>query len=627
MEWGIDLDYKNKSLSINQNLMMTFSIIIVLTMLAIYLFVTNIFQKAFEQYVDESNQVEFEHLIQFDLNNIYIDDWDLQLIKDLGVDAIRKGIVLQVYDDQGHDVWDVFQDEKVLSDYTLNEISKNMQSIDKGWKDTIEDYKVPIIHPQQGKVGMAHVSRYASTYYMDNDIELFNSVNKMILFIGVISIGSVIVLSAFIAKSISNPIAKVSKMAKELSTGQNKKELGYKSHLKEVDELIFSINKLAIALNEQERLRKQLTTDIAHELRTPLTTIKGHLDLIIVGIWEPTPQRLQSISEEVTRISQLVDELRKLAKFDQEQVKLNKEDILITEFLEPIIYNFQAQAYDKKIRIEMNLIETMIKIDVKKFSQVMINLLSNAIKYTPEGGTIHFTIRELPYEREGYALFQTVVEDTGIGISKEYIPHLFEAFSREKSSSESGIIGTGLGLRIVKKFVDLMEGSIVVESEIGKGTRFTVTIPHRIATANEYISEENAKELSEEITLNNVRILLAEDNMLNAEIAMTLLADANAYVELAPDGEKALSMLKRATDGYYDLIIMDIQMPHMNGYEATKNIRGLPDGRCRIPIIAMTANAFEEDRKRAIESGMNGYVTKPIKIEELISTIKKILKS
>ena len=263
----------------------------------------------------------------------------------------------------------------------------------------------------------------------------------------------------------------------------------------------------------------------------------------------------------------------------------------------------------------------------KRPEQVKFPSGSQYQPYKEQAEELREKIRELPYEREGYALFQTVVEDTGIGISKEYIPHLFEAFSREKSSSESGIIGTGLGLRIVKKFVDLMEGSIVVESEIGKGTRFTVTIPHRIATANEYISEENAKELSEEITLNNVRILLAEDNMLNAEIAMTLLADANAYVELAPDGEKALSMLKRATDGYYDLIIMDIQMPHMNGYEATKNIRGLPDGRCRIPIIAMTANAFEEDRKRAIESGMNGYVTKPIKIEELISTIKKILKS
>ena len=254
-----------------------------------------------------------------------------------------------------------------------------------------------------------------------------------------------------------------------------------------------------------------------------------------------------------------------------------------------------------------------------------MNLLSNAVKYTPEGGTIHFTIRELPYEREGYALFQTVVEDTGIGISKEYIPHLFEAFSREKSSSESGIIGTGLGLRIVKKFVDLMEGSIVVESEIGKGTRFTVTIPHRIATANEYISEENAKELSEEITLNNVRILLAEDNMLNAEIAMTLLADANAYVELAPDGEKALSMLKRATDGYYDLIIMDIQMPHMNGYEATKKIRAMKNARASIPIVAMTANAFEEDRKAAFAAGMNEHIAKPIQIAKLMNIIAKMV--
>ena len=470
MEWGIDLDYKNKSLSINQNLMMTFSIIIVLTMLAIYLFVTNIFQKAFEQYVDESNQVEFEHLIQFDLNNIYIDDWDLQLIKGLGVDAIRKGIVLQVYDDQGHDVWDVFQDEKVLSDYTLNEISKNMQSIDKGWKDTIEDYKVPIIHPQQGKVGMAHVSRYASTYYMDNDIELFNSVNKMILFIGVISIGSVIVLSAFIAKSISNPIAKVSKMAKELSTGQNKKELGYKSHLKEVDELIFSINKLAIALNEQERLRKQLTTDIAHELRTPLTTIKGHLDLIIVGIWEPTPQRLQSISEEVTRISQLVDELRKLAKFDQEQVKLNKEDILITEFLEPIIYNFQAQAYDKKIRIEMNLIETMIKIDVKKFSQVMINLLSNAIKYTPEGGIVCVYNDMTDHE------VKIFVSDNGVGIPEADLNHIFERFYRVDKSRHKETGGIGVGLTIAKSIVESHGGTIEVRSQLNEGSTFIITL-------------------------------------------------------------------------------------------------------------------------------------------------------
>lgn len=382
---------------------------------------------------------------------------------------------------------------------------------------------------------------------------------------------------------------------------------------------------------EGSRAKSSFLFAMSHDLRTPMNAIIGYTALMEKhwGEKEVTAGYLQKLKEAGNFLMDLIGNILEVARIESGKETLTETAWNLCNLEDTLDLLLDRDIYKKQLTLKKNmeLQHPKVYCDVLKIQEITMNLLSNAVKYTPEGGTIHFTIRELPYEREGYALFQTVVEDTGIGISKEYIPHLFEAFSREKSSSESGIIGTGLGLRIVKKFVDLMEGSIVVESEIGEGTRFTVTIPHRIAMANEYISEENAKELPEEIKLNNVRILLAEDNMLNAEIAMTLLADANAYVELAPDGEKALSMLKRATDGYYDLIIMDIQMPHMNGYEATKNIRGLPDGRCRIPIIAMTANAFEEDRKRAIESGMNGYVTKPIKIEELISTIKKILKS
>lgn len=382
---------------------------------------------------------------------------------------------------------------------------------------------------------------------------------------------------------------------------------------------------------EGSRAKSSFLFAMSHDLRTPMNAIIGYTALMEKhwGEKEVTAGYLQKLKEAGNFLMDLIGNILEVARIESGKETLTETAWNLCNLEDTLDLLLDRDIYKKQLTLKKNmeLQHPKVYCDVLKIQEITMNLLSNAVKYTPEGGTIHFTIRELPYEREGYALFQTVVEDTGIGISKEYIPHLFEAFSREKSSSESGIIGTGLGLRIVKKFVDLMEGSIVVESEIGKGTRFTVTIPHRIATANEYISEENAKELPEEIKLNNVRILLAEDNMLNAEIAMTLLADANAYVELAPDGEKALSMLKRATVGYYDLIIMDIQMPHMNGYEATKNIRGLPDGRCRIPIIAMTANAFEEDRKRAIESGMNGYVTKPIKIEELISIIKKILKS
>ena len=394
---------------------------------------------------------------------------------------------------------------------------------------------------------------------------------------------------------------------------------------------MITLRKALKQAEEGSRAKSSFLFAMSHDLRTPMNAIIGYTALMEKhwGEKEVTVGYLQKLKEAGNFLMDLIGNILEVARIESGKETLTETAWNLCNLEDTLDLLLDRDIYKKQLTLKKNmeLQHPKVYCDVLKIQEITMNLLSNAVKYTPEGGTIHFTIRELPYEREGYALFQTVVEDTGIGISKEYIPHLFEAFSREKSSSESGIIGTGLGLRIVKKFVDLMEGSIVVESEIGEGTRFTVTIPHRIATANEYISEENAKELPEEIKLNNVRILLAEDNMLNAEIAMTLLADANAYVELAPDGEKALSMLKRATDGYYDLIIMDIQMPHMNGYEATKNIRGLPDGRCRIPIIAMTANAFEEDRKRAIESGMNGYVTKPIKIEELISTIKKILKS
>lgn len=394
---------------------------------------------------------------------------------------------------------------------------------------------------------------------------------------------------------------------------------------------MITLRKALKQAEEGSRAKSSFLFAMSHDLRTPMNAIIGYTALMEKhwGEKEVTAGYLQKLKEAGNFLMDLIGNILEVARIESGKETLTETAWNLCNLEDTLDLLLDRDIYKKQLTLKKNmeLQHPKVYCDVLKIQEITMNLLSNAVKYTPEGGTIHFIIRELPYEREGYALFQTVVEDTGIGISKEYIPHLFEAFSREKSSSESGIIGTGLGLRIVKKFVDLMEGSIVVESEIGEGTRFTVTIPHRIATANEYISEENAKELPEEIKLNNVRILLAEDNMLNAEIAMTLLADANAYVELAPDGEKALSMLKRATDGYYDLIIMDIQMPHMNGYEATKNIRGLPDGRCRIPIIAMTANAFEEDRKRAIESGMNGYVTKPIKIEELISTIKKILKS
>ena len=259
---------------------------------------------------------------------------------------------------------------------------------------------------------------------------------------------------------------------------------------------------------------------MSHDLRTPMNAIIGYTALMEKhwGEKEVTAGYLQKLKEAGNFLMDLIGNILEVARIESGKETLTETAWNLCNLEDTLDLLLDRDISKKQLTLKKNmeLQHPKVYCDVLKVREITMNLLSNAVKYTPEGGTIHFTIRELPYEREGYALFQTVVEDTGIGISKEYIPHLFEAFTREKSSSESGIIGTGLGLRIVKKFVDLMEGSIVVESEIGEGTRFTVTIPHRIATANEYISEENAKELPEEIKLNNVRILLAEDNMLNA---------------------------------------------------------------------------------------------------------------
>lgn len=380
---------------------------------------------------------------------------------------------------------------------------------------------------------------------------------------------------------------------------------------------------------EGSRAKSSFLFAMSHDLRTPMNAIIGYADLMEKhwGEKELTEGYLQKLKEAGNFLMDLIGNVLEVARIESGKETLTESAWNFQELENTLDILLDRDISKKQLTLQRNIeIEhKTVYCDVLKIREITMNLLSNAIKYTPEGGKICFSVRELPYEREGYALFQTIVEDTGIGISKEYIPHLFEAFSREKNSSESGIMGTGLGLRIVKKFVDLMEGSILVESEVGKGAKFIVTIPHRIAPEGEIVKNIDAQK-QVQTNLEGVRILLAEDNMLNAEIAMTLLADANAFVELAPDGEKALSMLKKAPLGYYDLILMDIQMPHMNGYEATKNIRGLHDERCTIPIIAMTANAFEEDRQRAFAAGMNGYVTKPIKIEELISSIKKILK-
>lgn len=273
----------------------------------------------------------------------------------------------------------------------------------------------------------------------------------------------------------------------------------------------------------------------------------------------------------------------------------------------------------------MNIEHKYIIVDSTKMQEILSNLISNAIKYMLEGGKVLIDVQELPYNKEGYALIQTKVSDTGIGMSEEFLPSLFELFTRERNTTLSKIPGTGLGMAIVKNLVDFMNGSIEVESELGKGSTFTITIPHKIAHKD--YTNRNIESFNEfDIDFKGKRILLAEDNELNVEVTTTILSEMGFVVKAVENGILCVNEMLHQPANTFDLILMDIQIPNMDGYKATDCIRHiLQPEKANIPIIAMSANTFEEDQKKAFDVKMNDYITKPIDFQKMEEVLKHVL--
>ena len=395
----------------------------------------------------------------------------------------------------------------------------------------------------------------------------------------------------------------------------------------DVSDMVMLKNALRRA-EEGSRAKSSFLLAMSHDLRTPMNAIIGYAELMEAhwGEKEVTTNYLQKLKGASQFLLALIGNVLEIARIESGKETLNEAPWNLMKLEETLDILLDGEISRKQLTVNrnVNIRHANVYCDALKIREIIMNLLSNAVKYTSEGGKIVLDIDEKPSARDGFMTLQIRVSDNGIGISKEYVPYIFDAFTRERSSSESGIIGTGLGLRIVKSFVDLMNGDISVKSEPGKGTCFTVEISCRKVPEEEL--QQQMEEQPENVSLAGRRLLLAEDNGLNAEIAMTILQDADAEVELAADGKIAVDKLKDVPVGYYDAILMDIQMPNMNGYEATKAIRKLTDERAKIPIIAMTANAFEEDRQAALAAGMDDYVAKPVEISELFRTIMKHLK-
>ena len=368
---------------------------------------------------------------------------------------------------------------------------------------------------------------------------------------------------------------------------------------------------------------------MSHDIRTPMNAIMGYTKLIQdnIGNTEKCANYIQKIASSSRFLLGLINNVLELARIESGKVEVNNSPVLSHEILKDLKILY-ADLFEKKgIKfIYSNTVTTKaVYCDQIKLNEIYLNILSNAYKYTHSGGEVRMSVSEEPCDIDGYTRFVAVVSDTGIGMSKEYLPTIFDDFTRESTFTENKINGTGLGMAIVKKLIDMLEGTITVESELGKGTTFKITIDHQIADDKQLL-EEKQKEENKEYNFDGCRILLAEDNELNAEIAIEILSAVGFKVERADNGKVCVQKLIDAEAGYYDVILMDIQMPEMNGYEATRAIRSLKDKtRSKIPIIALTANAFEEDRKNAIKAGMNGHLGKPIEIDKLMATLGHVL--
>ena len=390
--------------------------------------------------------------------------------------------------------------------------------------------------------------------------------------------------------------------------------------------------KLQIAAENAESANRAKSTflfNMSHDIRTPMNAIIGYADL--ASRHSDDPAKLKKYMENIQVCGQnllmLLNNVLDLARIENDKTEMEYSVSDVEKDFRNCIAMFRNQADSKgqTLTVTTQLQYPYIYADIPHLTEVCTNLVSNAVKYTGAGGTIRCGVTQKPGKKEGWCDTVVTVADNGIGMSQEFQKHIFEPFERERTSTVSKVEGSGIGMGIVKKLVGLMGGTVEVESKIGVGSTFTVTIPCRIASEDE-IQAKRAADPADRESLRGTRILLTEDNDLNAEIATELLQEEGCTVDRAKDGVECVDMLEKAANGTYQLILMDVQMPVMNGYDATKKIRRMDDPqKANIPIVAMTANAFSEDKQVALDAGMNDHIAKPINMSVLVPTLRKYL--
>ena len=391
------------------------------------------------------------------------------------------------------------------------------------------------------------------------------------------------------------------------------------------------IRKSAEKARKANEAKTRFLFNMSHDIRTPMNAIVGFSGLLEKSLHDEKKSLgyIKKIRVSSDILLTIINQVLEMARIESGKITLNPESVNIREMVEAMNTVFESSLTKKSLEYQcsLNVVHDQILCDKTKMEEIILNVVSNSIKYTNPHGKITVSIDELDSEDEKNANYKVVVEDNGIGMSQDYLPHIFEEFSREHTSTETRVAGTGLGLPIVKSLVDRMGGTIEVESEEGKGTRFIMKFSFPVSLENQVREKEkqNIPDITEK--LEGKRILLAEDNELNAEIAETVLEETGIKVKHVEDGIQCIEELKKMPEKYYDVILMDVQMPNMDGYTATQRIRDLDDSRAEIPIIAMTANAYDEDRRKAQEAGMDSFLAKPLDVDEMMRLLAQIIKT
>ncbi|MDO4460050.1 MAG: ATP-binding protein [Clostridia bacterium] len=417
------------------------------------------------------------------------------------------------------------------------------------------------------------------------------------------------------------------------------------SHEPDGDRMLISVRDVTEIIKETKQRERELTEarnlaesanrakssflfNMSRDIRTPMNAIVGFTNLLSKNLEDTEKARnyIGKIQTSGDFLLSLINNVLEMARIESGKTELHETACNLNSFCDMLTSVFEEQMKEKNISFSSSVDVTNCDVmcDSTKLREIYLNILSNAVKYTSPGGSISMTLEEIQSESEGVSLYRGTVKDTGIGMSEEYLATIFEEFTRESTVTQSNIMGTGLGMPIVKRLVELMNGEIIINSRQGEGTSVIITIPHRIAeVSQDNTPEEDIQNINQDYS--GIRILLAEDNDLNAEIATEILSEYGFSIDRAKDGRECVTMLTEHSVDYYSLVLMDVQMPEMDGYEATGTIRSLESGHKDIVIIAMTANAFEEDKQNAFAAGMNGHISKPIEIPVLLRVISKVL--